>query len=93
MIRKPGTTWQNLGGWLSRRITDSKRGAWLSAPLEEWANESLRIALSPQVGYTDLQSGFQLDREYWLRNRETVAERLSAAGVRLGSMLNHLLDE
>lgn len=60
--------WQQLSAQLSSIITDTTQSAWLAAPLEEWANESLRIALSTEVGYTAMRSGFKLGSDYQRRN-------------------------
>lgn len=74
-----------------------------TASVISWANESFAIATSPEVQYcietkegcSEADRLFQgrrrvvtIDDEYLSRNALTVWERLKAAGIRLGAILN-----
>lgn len=77
-------------------VTDADRETWLSgsSPLG-WAQESRDIALAPSTRYLGAQPGqpIELGFDYAVDNLPVVEARLQAAGVRLGALLNRLLDK
>ena len=74
---------------LHAAIRPVDRARWLASldPVT-WANES--FAITERQVYADLGDG-AAGRDYIERNRHTVVERIQAAGVRLGALLNHAL--
>ncbi len=91
LLVEHGVPWEVLGTQLHDAISQEQREAWSqSAPLE-WANESLDIAMSNSTGYARYSS-VVLGERYHEGNIEVVQDRLSQAGVRLGYILNDLLD-
>tara|TARA_R110000868_G_scaffold109769_4_gene298058 strand:- start:3701 stop:4498 length:798 start_codon:yes stop_codon:yes gene_type:complete len=86
-----GVPWNDLSTLLHEAISSEQREVWTqSAPLA-WANESLDIAMSNSTGYARYSS-VVLGESYLKGNIEVVRERLSQAGVRIGHILNDLLD-
>src|SRR5262249_25316814 len=68
---------------------------WLGGRLEDWADESLEAGRRAyRVPGTDrsLRSGDEIGRDYEDSNLPLVLDRLARSGVRLGSLLNEILD-
>ncbi|MDZ4754564.1 MAG: S1/P1 nuclease [Phycisphaerae bacterium] len=85
------------GGWavmsadLRQAISDDQRRKWTTGlDPEMWANESLTLTRELYANLPTLPN--DVDDVYYKRWMPTVNERLEAAGVRLGAMLNEILD-
>lgn len=90
ILQYAGHPWREYAAHLRARIGPSRLSTWSSSTdPSEWATESLRLADS--VAYPippDRWLGFP----YYHRALPVVEERLMAAGVRLGRLLNDILD-
>ena len=66
---------------------DSEKIEWLNSDINEWTNESRSLALK----YAYPLENMELSKEYLLRSREILDQRMIQAGVRLAGLLNQLL--
>lgn len=78
--------WRTYAEKASREVTPGQRRAWQASSPQDWAAESHRLA--HRYAYTDKTA---LGEDYYLRNREVVAERLRQGGVRLAGLLEGTL--
>lgn len=83
--------WMELAQEWQQAITPSQLANW-SAPssAKDWANESLAITRGL---YADLPADHKLGASYYDQNITVVQARLSAAGVRLATLLNSLVGD
>lgn len=78
--------WQSYANKSVEDIKPEQRIAWRTSKPADWAAESHRLA--HRYAYTDKKV---LGEDYYLRNREIVAQRLRQGGVRLAGLLDRLL--
>jgi hypothetical protein len=91
ILNEHGVQWKELGTQLREDTSRSKRSEWMMSTPLDWARESLEISLSNSTGYSRFTS-VVLGRSYFEGNVDIALERLSMAGIRLGHILNVLLD-
>lgn len=84
-----GRDWRPDGKRLQRAVSARDRRRWLKSGPEDWANESLGIVRAHV--YKDL-SGGDVTQAYAERARGILITRIQQAGVRLGALLNRILD-
>ncbi len=76
---------------LEARITPALAADWSQGTIEDWANESLKIArgayTQPEVA-GELRSGAKLSQPYYEANLPIAEQRIEQAGVRLAVVLN-----
>lgn len=87
LIGQKSGNWRRIASQLFRSITPDNRTQWASRSPLSWANESLEIVV--QRVY-DFAPGEDLADDYYRKNIQIVDERLMAAGVRLGALLNRV---
>jgi hypothetical protein len=87
LIGQKSQKWRRHAPRLFRSITPENRTLWASRSLLRWANESLEIVVNQVY---DFAPGEDLAKDYYRKNIQTVEERLMAAGVRLGALLNRV---
>lgn len=81
--------WPQQGEKLAAAVTPEMRARFASLDPVVWTNESFKLSESNAYA---LPAGNVIDRAYVERNGPVVDERLTAAGLRLGAMLNALFD-
>ena len=84
--------WRDVANELRVKATQAQRRAWLKSVPLDWANESLALANSPGLDYTDRGKPFELGADYQQKQLPIIYDRLSRAGVRLGGLLTQALD-
>lgn len=87
LIRQRTRDWRKLARQLADSIESGDRTLWASPSPVSWANESRRIV---ELKVYDFAPGEDLARDYYRRNVRAVEQRLTAAGVRLGALLNRV---
>lgn len=91
LIQADGRSWVAIADELRRRVTVTERRAWAKAAPLAWANESLDANHRRAMRYNARSEGFDWGKDYVADNQRVVMDRLSRAGVRLGSLLNQSL--
>ena len=85
-----------LARTLHADISAIDRTVWASTELTDWANESFRIVedyvYDGLVEVDGASRSFELSADYEARNLHVAEMQLKKAGVRLGRLLNELLD-
>ncbi|MFG0315837.1 MAG: S1/P1 nuclease [Planctomycetota bacterium JB042] len=79
---------------LDEEVTEEEVARWRRSGVEEWANESWRLARSTAYTGVDgeaLESGSKLTRTWFTTRTPVVDLRLKKAGVRLAWLLNRAL--
>ena len=75
---------------LGRRVSARELEEWSGKDVEDWANESRRLAL--ESAYGPLPAGAaRIEKAYIVTARQVLDLRMAQAGVRLGEMLNAAL--
>lgn len=75
---------------LGRRVSARELEEWSGKDVEDWANESRRLAL--ESAYGPLPAGAaRIEKAYIVTARQVLGLRMAQAGVRLGEMLNAAL--
>ena len=87
MIGQRTRKWRKLAERLSSAIKPIDRTVWAARSPIDWANESFQIV---ERRVYDFAPGEDLARDYYRRNIPIVERRLTAAGVRLGALLNRI---
>ena len=86
-----GSNWRALAERLHAGILDAGRVTWRRSNMQDWAEESHRLAMTR--AYVEPESGWILESDYVARNAPEVAEQLRKAGVRLAWILQAVLDQ
>jgi len=76
---------------LDKAVTDDDAAIWKTASVEEWADESHRIAVDHAYPGVAAEGTTKLDQRYVDEKREHVELQLKRAGVRLAHVLNSSL--
>lgn len=91
IIEATGKSWDQIARELRRGVTATKRKEWAKGGAVEWANESLSVSLDPATQYAGVAGPYTLGEEYQAKAWPVAADRMTRAGVRLGSLLNAVL--
>lgn len=88
LIDRNGKTLLQYARFLNREVTPEQARKWTGGMPEDWTNESRALVL--KHGYPISEDG-RLTPQYIERGRRVVASQLQKAGVRLGDLLNRIL--
>ena len=81
-------TWDVVATALHGSVSPDDRQAWSQTAPLDWANESLAISLAPATRTAFAGGTFSLGEDYAREKLPVVYDRLSRAGIRLGTVLN-----
>jgi hypothetical protein len=85
LLRAQRISWRRKAKELTHRAASTRRSEACVGSIEDWAQESYRLAV--EVVYPGAPAGSRLGDDYVARHRERVDERLVLGGVRLGCLL------
>jgi hypothetical protein len=100
IIERMIATGESANAIIAATPSDVERKAWLASGPEQWRSESTSIArdqVYPALGEAfscsrPISTTIALDERYFEASAPIVRLRLRQAGIRLGALLNHVLD-
>ena len=88
LIDRNGKTLLQYARFLNQDVTPEQARKWIGGTPEDWTDESRALVL--KHGYA-ISEGGRLTPRYLEQGRRVVADQLKKAGVRLGDLLNRIL--
>lgn len=82
-------SWRQMARQLLNELSASQISQWQRSDHYVWANESLQIT---RAIYQQLPGNHKITRDYVMKNRAVLRQRMQMAGVRIASLLEAIYD-